>query len=189
MKWTVIAFVSIILFLTGCHHTYVPKPREYFRIDLPEKKYVVFKSDCPYEFEYPEYGILKKPGFSSAEPCWYNISIPKYKATIYLTYKDVNNDLATHTEDIRALVYKHIVKADDIEETLISDDSRKVYGIIYDLSGNTATSLSFFVTDSAKHFLSGSLYFSASPNKDSLAPVIQFFREDVVHLTETLKWK
>jgi len=64
-----------------------------------------------------------------------------------------------------------------------------VYGILYDLKGNTASSVQFYVTDSVKHFLRGSLYFEAVPDADSLAPVINFFRGDIVHLIETLKWK
>jgi hypothetical protein len=45
------------------------------------------------------------------------------------------------------------------------------------------------VTDSTKHYLRGSLYFDAEPNPDSLAPVVEFFRNDIIHLIETLKWK
>jgi gliding motility-associated lipoprotein GldD len=180
--------IIVTISLLACKHTNIPKPREYFRIDLPAKEYTKFTSECPFEFEIPVYGIMEKPEVAKSEPCWYNLSMPKYKAKVHLTYKELNKDLAMHIEDVRSLVYKHTVKADDIEETVISDPKRKVYGIIYDLSGNTATSLSFFVTDSTKHFLSGSLYFTSAPNKDSLAPVIQFFREDVIHITNTLTW-
>ena len=72
---------------------------------------------------------------------------------------------------------------------LINNSKEKVYGILYDLRGNTATAGQFYVTDSTRHYLRGSLYFESEPNADSLAPVIDFFREDVVHLIETLKWK
>ena len=72
----------------------------------------------------------------------------------------------------------------------LSDNTEnRVYGILYDLKGNTATAVQFYVTDSVNHYLRGSLYFSAEPNADSLAPVISFFRDDIIHLIETLKWK
>ncbi len=83
----------------------------------------------------------------------------------------------------------HITKADAINEQMIIDPERKVYGILYDLKGSTATAVQFFVTDSTKHFFRGSLYFFAEPNPDSLAPVNEFFREDIIHIIETLKWK
>jgi gliding motility-associated lipoprotein GldD len=81
------------------------------------------------------------------------------------------------------------MKADAINEHIIKNQADKIYGILYDLKGNTATSIQFYVTDSTNHYLRGSLYFSAEPNADSLAPLIDFFREDIVHLIETLKWK
>ncbi len=59
---------------------------------------------------------------------------------------------------------------------------------LYDLKGNTASAVEFYATDSLRHYLRGSLYFDAEPNADSLAPVIDFFREDIMHLIETLKW-
>jgi gliding motility-associated lipoprotein GldD len=86
-------------------------------------------------------------------------------------------------------VKNHITKADAINEQLINDSEKRIFGIFYDLKGNTASAVQFYVTDSTKHYLRGSLYFEAEPNADSLAPVIEFFREDVIHLIETLKWK
>ena len=86
-------------------------------------------------------------------------------------------------------VKNHIIKAEAINEQVISNPQKKVYGILYDLKGNTATAVQFYVTDSINHYLRGSLYFAAEPNTDSLAPVKEFFREDIIHLIETLKWK
>jgi gliding motility-associated lipoprotein GldD len=172
----------------SCKQDYSPKPRGYFRIDFPAKEYQVFKSECSFSFEYPVYGeveIVKQPNSSQ---CWQNISFSDYNAKIHLTYLPLNNDLSKHSEDIRSLVYKHIIKADDIKEERVNYSENNVYGIIYTLSGNTASSLSFILTDSVEHFLSGALYFSSIPNQDSLAPAIQFFQEDVVHLTESLTW-
>jgi gliding motility-associated lipoprotein GldD len=183
--------VLIILFFSvlACNKIPIPKPRGYFRISFPEKQYRLYDSICPFSFEYPVYGEIEQVNTNYNEPCWFNLSFPDYHAKIYLTYKELDNNLATHIEDIRTLVYKHIVKADDIEEEIIIDTARKVYGIIYSLTGNTASASSFFVTDSTSHFLTGSLYFLAQPNKDSLAPAIHFFQEDIVHLTNTLSWK
>jgi len=61
--------------------------------------------------------------------------------------------------------------------------------MLYDIKGNTASSVQFYVTDSTKKFLRGALYFAVTPSEDSLGPVIRHFREDIVHLIETLKWK
>jgi gliding motility-associated lipoprotein GldD len=180
----------------GCREVPVPKPRGHFRIDLPQKQYIVFdekpgkKDYLPVKFEYPVYGtlILKQDGAS--EPGWFNIEFPHFKARIYLTYKDIRNNFDGLMEQTyRMNVKNHVGKADAINEKEFNNVKDKVYGILYDLRGNTATAVQFYVTDSTKHYLRGSLYFSSEPNADSLSPVIDFFREDIIHLIETLKWK
>jgi gliding motility-associated lipoprotein GldD len=180
--------IILALCLAGCHENNIPKPKGYFRIDFPEKKYTTYQSDCNYSFEYPVYAVITPFKGAEAEPCWINIEFPGYKGKIHLTYKALNNDLAKYVEDIHTLAYKHIIKADDIIEIPVSYPDRKVYGLIYDIRGNTASSMSFYLTDSSRNFLSGALYFSVIPNKDSLAPVIRFFTRDINHLVETLNW-
>jgi gliding motility-associated lipoprotein GldD len=101
----------------------------------------------------------------------------------------VDHNLFQYTEDSRALAYKHTIKADAINETVYTNPGHRVYGILYDIKGNAASSLQFYLTDSVRHFLRGSLYFNVEPNKDSLAPVIAYFREDIVHLIESFEWK
>jgi gliding motility-associated lipoprotein GldD len=189
IRWELKVFIIILIMISfSCKRDAVPRPRGYFRIDFPVKNYVQKTTECSFSIEIPDYAQLVKEK-NVQENCWYNIEFPKYKATIYLTYKEIQNDnLSVLTEDIRKLAYKHIVKADDIEEKAVSRVEENVYGLVYKISGNTASNISFYLTDSSTHFLSGSLYFEAQPNKDSLAPAIQFFGEDVVHLTESLSW-
>ena len=62
-------------------------------------------------------------------------------------------------------------------------------GVMYDISGDAASSVQFYLTDSVRHFIRGALYFTLQPNSDSLSPVIEFFREDILHLIETLEWQ
>jgi gliding motility-associated lipoprotein GldD len=182
--------------LSSCREVAVPRPKGYFRIDFPQHEYIAFNndfrqvSDLPLSFEYPVYGKISFEPDAHAEPGWFNIEFPTYKARIYLTYLDIKNDIDTLMEQTYRLNIKnHITKADAINEQMIIDPERKIYGILYDLKGSTATAVQFFVTDSTKHFFRGSLYFFAEPNPDSLAPVNEFFREDIIHIIETLKWK
>lgn len=176
------------LLLAGCGQTPVPKPAGYFRIDLPEKKYVQYETPCSYTIEYPEYARINLRPAAASDTCWMDIEFPSMKASLHLTYFDIRDNLATLTELTREMAYKHTIRAEAIEEKLWADDSLKVYGILYDLKGNTASAVQFFVTDSTSHYLRGSLYFMAQPNEDSLMPVIKFIREDIIHLIETLNW-
>ncbi|MDX9772572.1 MAG: gliding motility lipoprotein GldD [Bacteroidales bacterium] len=183
------ALVAAMLMAVGCRQPSVPKPAGYFRIDLPEKRYVRYETPCSYSIEYPDYARINlKPG-SARDTCWMDIEFPSMRAKIHLTYFDIRNNLASLTELSRELAYKHTIRADAIDEKLWADDSAHVYGILYDLKGNTASSVQFYVTDSIRHYLRGSLYFMAEPNEDSLLPVINFLREDIIHLIETLNWE
>jgi gliding motility-associated lipoprotein GldD len=183
-------FLIILIASFSCREISVPKPRGYFRIALPEKKYIKYDTLCPFVFEYPVYSKISYDVGSKNEPCWFNIEFPGYNAKIYITYKEVNNNFDGIMEDSYKLdVKNHTVKADAIDESTIQNDNRKVYGTLYDYKGNTAASVQFYVTDSVKHYLRGSLYFAVQPNQDSLAPVIDFFREDILHLIETFNWK
>jgi gliding motility-associated lipoprotein GldD len=184
--------VFLIILVSGfsCREISVPKPRGYFRISLPEKKYLKYDAICPFVFEYPSYSKISYDVGNKNEPCWFNIEFPGYNAKIYITYKEVNNNFEAIMEDSYKLdVKNHTIKADAINETPWQNNEGKVYGILYDLKGNTASAVQFYVTDSIKHFLRGSLYFAVQPNKDSLAPVIDFFRADILHMIETFNWK
>lgn len=188
MKYIALSLVVAGLIIS-CGQTFTPKPRGYYRIDFPSKEYQLFDSTCPYTFEFPKYGKVERDKDKNAEPCWVNIDFPDFKCKIHLSYKSVSKDASQFIEDSHTLAYKHAIKADAIDEFLVEDPSRKVYGIIYDIRGNAASSIQFHLTDSIKHFLRGSLYFEAPPNKDSLAPAIEFFRKDVERLINTLTWK
>lgn len=181
--------ITLIILLSGCRERAVPKPWGYFRIDMPEKSYRLYDTACPFVFEYPVYGRISNDVGQISEPCWFNIEFPGYKAIIHVSYKRINNNLESILKESYDFTYAHSIKADAITEQPWQNAGNKVYGILYDIKGNTASSIQFFVTDSSRNFLRGALYFTAEPDADSLAPVIEFFRKDIVHMVETFKWK
>ena len=178
-------------FFTGCDEEefYSPKPRGYPRIHFPEKTYRLYDSICPFKFEIPTYSRVVPDRHKGAEPCWMNLEFPRFRATVHLSYKPVNNNLAQFLDDSHDFANRHQVKATGLDEVPILLDSAKVYGLLFDISGNTASSVQFYLTDSTKHFLRGALYFNAVPNSDSLKVVIDFLKKDILHLINTTGWK
>jgi len=196
LKISLIVFVALAVIIPGCKEVPVPKPRGHFRIDMPQHKYTSFdgmtleNDKVPFSFEYPVYGNLYFNEEYENERGWFNIEFPDYKARLYMTYKNINHDFDELMEQTYKMnVKNHISKADAISEKYFNDEENRVFGILYDLKGNTATAVQFFMTDSTRHFLRGSLYFASEPDADSLEPVIGYFREDIIHLIETLRWK
>ena len=183
--------IAMLCLLASCQEEATPKPRAYARIDLPAHSYHYAGGeqwDCPYSFDFSTLSAITVDPRYSNKTCWYNIYYPKYKATIHLTYTALEGDLATHIEDSRKLAMKHISKAAQIEEMLVSKPEERVYGIVYDFAGETASDMQFFLTDSTDHFLRGALYFRVHPNKDSLGPVIRFVKEDIDQMISSFTW-
>jgi gliding motility-associated lipoprotein GldD len=186
-----LVFIFAAFFFTNCDHNFIPKPTAYARIELPAHSYISPNPEtwaCPYTFEASKLSYITLDPKYKAEQCWYNVYYPKLNATIHLTYAPVENDLSIKIEDNRKLAMKHIGKATQINEQLIENKEERVFGLVYDFRGETASDMQFFVTDSVSHFLRGSLYFNVTPNKDSLEPVIQYVKEDIHHMIESLRW-
>ncbi len=177
-----------LIAVMACDRSYTPKPAGYMRIDYPEKSYRLYDAQGPYQFEIPEYAVVQVDSSRGNDAGWLNVVIPPLNGTIHLSYKPVNGNLEEYIADCRTLVYKHTVKADGIEESPFIHREKNQFGMVYDLQGDVASAVQFFVTDSTHHFLRGSLYFNTSPNRDSLNPVIEFLREDIIHMIETTAW-
>jgi gliding motility-associated lipoprotein GldD len=179
------AVASLGLFLfSSCKEDVYPKPSSYLRLDYPVAKYATFENDCPFTFEMNSEAVIK-----GEKDCGFTISYPKMKATIYLTYKPVTNNINALLRDAQKLTYEHVIKADDILEQPFLNPSKKVYGMFYQVDGNAATNSQFYATDSTKHFITGSVYFYAKPNFDSIMPAASYIKNDMQRLMETLKWK
>lgn len=190
-KYKFIYLMLVVIFISACGETPVPKPKGYFRINMPEKSYLAFDTTFPYAFEYPEYAIITSDPYAPDEPYWININFPDYKGQIHLSYKILNDtNLIDYMEDSRKFVLKHMSKASAINDSLIYDRNRNLYGLSYEIRGiGAASPFQFFLTDSSTHFVRGALYFTVRPNNDSLAPVIDFLKKDIEHLLLTFHWK
>ena len=169
---------------------YLPKPRGYFRIDLPEKEYTKVDTIERYSFECPQYAIITPDFHSPDEKNWINIEMPQFKGSIHLTHKNVNDNLGEYLEDVHTMVVKHLQKANGVHDSLIVNKEHQVYGMFIEMDGKgVATPMQFYLTDSTKNFVRGALYFNFKPDNDSMQPVINFIREDIDHLINTFEWK
>ena len=187
--WPTLGTLVLLLLSSSCKQTYTPKPAGYLKISYPEKAYQLYDDQEFYQFEIPSYARVEIDSGPRSEEGWINLAIPQLNGKIHLSYKPVDDHLNALITDCRELVYKHTVKAHGIEETPFIQRDQKRFGMIYDLKGDVASAVQFFITDSTDHFLRGSLYFNCQPNRDSLNPVIEFLREDILHMIETTQWK
>lgn len=186
-----------VIFFNQCSQEMaeVPKPRAYPRVLYPVKDYALFdKNYCNFTFECPKYAeIVQDTSFFEtrpSEPCWFNIDVPALSAEIHCSYRSIDskNRLDLLVNDAYKMAQKHTQKASFIDEIPVNRPKDRVYGVVMDIQGPAASAYQFYVTDSTRHFLRGALYFNTQARPDSLAPVIEFMKQDVNKMVETLIW-
>ncbi len=192
--YLLLLFVS---FLSACEETVTaPKPRAYPRVIYPEKAYKPFDQGyCDFTFEQPVYAVVEhdttyfdeKP----ASDCWFNLLVPQLNAKIYCSYYPISSRQVFDklVADAFEMTNKHNIKASYIEEIPVHRPSAQVYGIVFHVEGAAASTYQFFLTDSTRNFVRGSLYFNTQARPDSLAPVVDFMKKDLDRMVNTFKWQ
>ncbi len=186
-----LAMLGLSLLASACGSNYTPKPRGYFRIDFPEKKYQSYRANAPYCFDYPVYAQVQTDTRADAKPYWIDVAFPQFNGRLHLSYLPINSPqmLNQLSEDARTFAFKHTVKATAIDEGIIYYPEKKVYGIYYTIEGNTASAVQFYLTDSSKNYLRAALYFNEQPRIDSIKPVLNFIKKDIDVFIKTFQWK
>lgn len=183
--------IVLMLVLISCEGNFLPKPKGYNRIDLPERAFQDLDEATPYTFEYSKNAQVEPDSFNLAEKSWINLNYTQLGGKVHLTYFPLDTkgkDIRLVVADAINLTAKHQIKAYGIEESVLL--TPKGYtGVVAELSGEVPTQFQFFVTDSTDHFLRGALYFNTAMKNDSLAPVIEYIKVDMIHLINTLEFK
>jgi gliding motility-associated lipoprotein GldD len=175
---------TILALFYSCKEDVLPKPKAYLSLSYPEKKYEDLKLKRPYSFK-----ILQNTEIKDAQNNWLTIKYPSLKASIDITYRPVKNNLRELLIEAEKLVFKHTSKAEQIIPKDFINKKKRVFGSLFQITGNAASHIQFHITDSTHHFIKGSLYFYAKPNYDSILPAVNYIKEDVLHLIETFSWE
>ena len=181
--------IAISAICIGCGQHSVPKPYGYFRIAIPDTAYVQYAPDgYPYTFALSANAKVR-PHAYEGDAYWIDIEYPGINATIHCSYKPVRGNLRGLSRDAQEFLYKHATIATSIPEQGFENPDAHVWGVYYELNGNTATPIQFYLTDSTRHFFRGAVYCNTIPNQDSLAPVYDYMRADVRRLMESFTWQ
>ncbi len=84
---------SVLLFavlLCGCTEDPVPKPRAYFRIDLPEQTYRTWTDSATFSAELPSYAKVGVRDTKN-DARWFDVRFPGQRATVHLTWSPVGD--------------------------------------------------------------------------------------------------
>lgn len=205
--------VISVVFLSACNSTYTSRKKGYYKIDFPQRAYVLFDDPTfPYSFEYPAYAkiVTDSTYFDSnpENPYWRNVDFPQFNARIFLSYKNIGgkalykvkqadgsykdslgiNQFDKMVNDAFNLTNKNEAVATSIKDSVFRTPNA-VSGVFFKVGGNAATARQFFMSDTIRHFIRGALYFDTTPNADSLKPVQDFLQADIEHLINTFRWR
>lgn len=212
---TVLYFSALLVISSSqvsCNETYTSKKRGYYKIDFPKRQYIKFEREgYPYSFEYPVYASVTKDSTyfdtNPENPFWINIDFPGFGSRLFLSYKIIGgtavykikqadgsykdslgiNVFDKMVNDAFKLTYKNEAVASSIKDSLMHTQNG-LTGVYFRVGGNAATARQFFLSDTTKNFFRGALYFEATPNADSLRPVLDSLQVDIDHLINTFKW-
>ena len=182
--FSILYLVFYLFFFVSCNDGVLPKPKAYLSLEYPKKEYKILTIKRPYSFE-----VLKVTTIIDDKNNWLKIKYPNLKASIDITYRPVNNNLKELLTEAEKLVFKHAVKAEQIIPRDFVNFKKRTFGSLYEITGNAASHLQFHLTDSTRNFIKGALYFYAKPNYDSILPAVEYIKEDILNLIETLEWK
>ena len=185
-----ILLLIVALGWSSCHRNAMPKPYGYYRIAVPDTVYEDYApKGYPYAFRLSrnaEVRTVEKLG----EKFWIDVFYPTLNTTIHCSYKPIHgNNLYMLTRDVHEFLYGHSTMASAIPVQEYANAEEHVWGLYYELHGNTATPIQFVLTDSIKHFFRGSVYCNDVPNQDSLAPIYVYMQKDIRVLIESMKWR
>lgn len=190
MKQFVIIILALSFFGLGCSQKETaPLPTGYNRIERITSAYNYINSDH-FRFLYSDIALIDSTKNEKESDKWFTIIYPQYGARIYCTYTPINKSgLKKILEDNHRLVYSHTLMADGIHQTLYSNPSQKTYGILYDIAGDVATPVQFFLTDSVSNFFRASLYYDSKVKEDSITPITDYIKDDILKMIETFEWR
>lgn len=190
MRAGVLVVLGVLTALVSCEKVYAPKPKGYNRIDIAPSQYQALPDTFPYLFEYPEGVEIHSDKSWIAERYWIDLHYPQFDADIQVTYKAVNHSEEVLRELLRdsyRLTSEHGVKAYSIDESVIPLENGMM-ATLMELSGEVPSQFQFHVTDSTENFLRCALYFKTATANDSLKPVIDHIKMDMIHMLNSLEW-
>ncbi|MBK8700729.1 MAG: hypothetical protein IPN29_14800 [Saprospiraceae bacterium] len=193
----ILSSLCLLFCLISCEEgkSVMPKQRMFPFVDYPERHDTILdKHFCNFTFSYPGYFSFRQDSFyfgeKPAHDCWFDLNAQGLGASLHCSYYPIQNRTGFDklVNDAFEITGKHNIKANARKETLI-ENGHNASGIMFEVSGPVASPIQFYLTDSTRHFFRASLYFNATVNPDSTAPVLQFIKADLDRIITGFTWK
>lgn len=178
-------YILLLLLLVMIACSFPSKKKLVAKVEFPKAVYASSTDSLPFAFDLSNQAKLTWQKNKQGE-YFCNVDYPFLNARLYCTYHEITPDkFRNFAEESRKMAYQHTSVATGIKEKAYANDLAHRYGILYDIQGNVATPLQVALTDSSHYFFNASLYFNTTVNSDSIAPTVNYIRQDIIRLMET----
>jgi len=186
-RFIVFTFVIAFAFVACKSEPPPPRPRAYPRIEFPDRSTVQYDtSDCPFTFRYPGYAAISE----KKEACWFDLYMSGFEARLHCSYVPVTKEkeFTDLVRDAFLIAGKINERANYMTESRVQN-AHGVGGLILDWTGPAASPIHFYLSDTTTHFFKAALYFDSKVQPDSLAPIVEFIKQDIDSLIATFEWR
>ena len=160
-----------------------------FVFSLSAYSQVQFYDDSTSVADFPEISFqINDKSNLTQEGCNLNIKNLKLRSTIFITHIKIDNNLSLIESDFADKMNKNSENAFFVNSSEYVDEQKRVFAKYFSFSGDTPSNTYFFITDSDKFYLTGSLFFDSKPNYDSLLPSINHVNKDIRKLIQSFNW-
>ena len=171
----------------SCIDSNLPKQSAFLRIEFPEPNYI-----APNEIKLPIdfYYNLSAADINVTNSKQFSLNYPKMNLIVDMSLNKITKreDLENNFRDFSLKLETHTKKSNGIFIREYEDLNNRVYAKIFELRGDVASPIQFYLTDSTSNFINGSLNLKFKSKYDSIFPTIQYVKNDILVLVESLNW-
>ena len=182
-----IFYLLFSILILSCDTNELPKQEAFLRIEFNKpdyKDYNIINTSIGFYYNSNnvkiQYDGLK--GFSFFYPN-HSMTIDILNDTIG-NFKGIENNLS----DFYSILDTHSKKSNGVLMEEYENTKNRVFGKLFEIRGDVASPIQFYMTDSISNFISGSLNLNQKSKYDSIYPSIQYIKKDMLVLFETLNW-
>jgi len=187
-----LVYIVIFLFFS-CDSVELPKPNAYLRLDFPSPLYKEANFEAngtTVELNTASTYFTKIKNISNSLISK-TIFYPLINAEIKLEYYNLNrNNTLNHRlknlNNFTSIHLKKSLKPPKIQEFI--NQNTKVYASIININGDVTSPYQFYATDSVNNLIIGILSLKSKTKYDSVLPALDYLRNDIYHLIESIKW-
>ena len=172
----------------SCVDSNLPKQSAFLRIEFPEPNYINLKEiKSPVDFYYN----LSAADINVINPKQFSLNYPKMNLVVDMSLNKISKaeDLENNFRDFSLTLETHSKKSNGMFVREYEDADNRVYAKIFEMRGDVASPIQFYLTDSTSNFINGSLNLKFKSKYDSIFPTIQYVKNDILVLVESLNWR